>query len=573
MHSSAMGSYSVPMLVLASLLENPGEPAIETRYRDPHELADLGYNGLILYGTTAVSGVASPDVIRQPEMRRWVTTTLDAVGRRIDDNRDAGLDTYLSYDALVLPTDVLAGEPDVTCRGRDGTLCPGSDRALSLSVEALAALLDRFPQAAGAVLRFGDTDANRFPHLTGNDLYTPHCPRCSSLDRDARIVRLLDRFHDLVVRQRDKRLIARAWGVRPGGLHDSPDLAEKVAPQLPGGDDPTDDRFVLSFKFTQTDFWRYQAWNPSSLKFGHRPILYELQCQREFEGKGSIPNWQVPLWRDGPPEAAPPEAADVNPPAAPRGLKEVAERVNLAGLWAWVRGGGWGGPFIKDETWVDANVWAVPKLAADPAAEPTALAKQWATHRLGLDEPPLVEAVVELLRASPAFNRQAFYLGPFSRQKRDPWHPAADWVQDDMLDAEAIHRVIHRLPLASLHELVKEKEAAATEVSHHRRRLQQLLGDRHHASLEPLRSSLLYAESLFEAFRDLTAGLAAYRRWQRGKSPSDADVARRKLFAAQNRWNHHTQRIGSLPGVATPFREHNFWDLTQRLLAELTLHS
>src|SRR5690606_33238860 len=122
-------------------------------------------------------------------------------------------------------------------------------------------------------------------------------------------------------------------------MHDSVELCQRIAARLPG--EEADDRLVLSFKFTQTDFWRYQRWNPSSLTFGGRPILYELQCQREFEGKGGVPNWQAPLWRDGAPEVA----EDV------AGLANVADRVNLAGLWAWVRGGGWGGPFVASESW------------------------------------------------------------------------------------------------------------------------------------------------------------------------------------------------------------------------------
>mgnify|MGYP004166177951 CR=1 FL=1 len=49
------------MLKLATLIQNPGEPPVDSRYADPRELAELGYTGQVLYSTTALSGVASPD--------------------------------------------------------------------------------------------------------------------------------------------------------------------------------------------------------------------------------------------------------------------------------------------------------------------------------------------------------------------------------------------------------------------------------------------------------------------------------------------------------------------------------
>src|SRR5690606_4091644 len=262
--------------------------------------------------------------------------------------------------------------------------------------------------------------------------------------------RILERFHHLVVERMGKRLIARAWNVRPGGLHDAPELARRIASRLPGAED--DDRFVLSFKFTQTDFWRYQTWNGASLQFGRRPILYELQCQREFEGKGGLPNWQAPLWRDGYPETR-----DQSPVA---GLAQAVQRVNLAGLWAWVRGGGWGGPFVQNETWIDANVFAVPRLADDPHAQPHDLARAWIDERLNIAEPTLVQKLIEVLEASPEIARLLFSIGPFARMKNDPWHPSGDWISDDLLDAQSAWRIIQRLPESQLDAVVAEKEQA-----------------------------------------------------------------------------------------------------------------
>lgn len=557
---TGISARTFPMLKLATLIDNPGEPPVETRYRDPHQLKALGYNALAIYETTGLSGLASADVIASGELRRWVTNQIDHVSRIIDAANAAGLKVFFFYDVLALPRDVVKPDADLTCRNKPGVLCPASDQALQLSVAGLRAALTRWPTVEGVVLRFGDTDAARLPYLIGNDIYSPHCPRCSQLGRADRIVNVLTRFHQLVVGEMGKRLIARAWNVRPNGLHDSVELAQRVVDRLPG--DPTDDRFILSFKFTQTDFWRFQKWNPASLICGKRPIIYELQCQREFEGKGGIPNWQAPLWRDGYPET--------RGQTSVAGLAQAAQQVNLAGLWAWVRGGGWGGPFTKNETWIDANVFAVPRLADDPTTDVQDLAKNWLGERLGVDDEAIAGRIMQILEHSPEFIRQAFYIGPYARQKTDPWHPAADWIQDDLLDARAAWRIVQRLSDAQLDEMVLEKQAAVEQISSDRAALQHLVSDRTHQTLEPLVNTLIYAESLFETLRDLLAGLVAYRRFQKNKTPGQNETARQKLFAAQTNWNHHVQRHGSLPGTATSFRENSFWDLTQEILADVT---
>lgn len=549
-----------PMLKLATLINNPGEPEVRSRYNDPKELRELGYNGLVIYETTALSGVESADSIESSELRRWVQHHIDHTSRLIDAATDAGLDVFLFYDTLVLTEQALHRNPTaLACKNNPQTICPASDQAWDLSVNALRAMLRRWPQVAGVVLRFGDTDAPRLPHLVGNDIYSPHCSRCSQFGRADRINAAIRRFYELVVEQAGKRLIARAWNVRPNGLHDSAELAQRVIDALPGA--PDDDRLILSFKFTQTDFWRFQKWNPASLLAGDRPILYELQCQRQFEGKGGFLNWQAGLWRDGHPEIADPEARG--------GLAEVSQRVNLAGLWAWVRGGGWGGPFIKNETWIDANVFAVPKLAEKPDADPAAIAQQWIERRLGTRKKAARELISAILDRSAQVTADLFYIGPFALQKSDPWHPNADWVQDDLVDAHALWRIIQRLPASAHDAVVEEKVRAARSLSRDRHELQQLVEGRAFRELEPLVATLMYAESLAEAMRDLVAGFVAFRRWRKHGQDADADTARRSLYHAQAHWNHHVQRVGPMPGVATPFREAGFWDLSQQMLGEL----
>lgn len=553
------------MLKLATLLDNPGEPQARTRYRDPRVLAELGYNGRVLYATTALSGVESADAAGDGEIRRWVEQQFERAQQAIDESRQAGLEVYITYDVLSLPrADVERVEANLCCKGRPTSLCPASDAALERSAKALRALLARWPQLAGVVLRFGDNDGARLPYLIGNDVYQPHCPRCSQLGRVDRVARVLNRFHGLVVGELGKRLIARAWNVRPNGMHDSPDVCRRLRDQLPGADNPGDDRFVLSFKFTETDFWRYQKWNPASQAFGERPILYELQCQREFEGKGGIPNWQAPLWRDGYPESQPGKDED-----RAAGLAEAAQRVNLAGLWAWVRGGGWGGPFVKNETWIDANVYAAPLLADRPDADVGELADQWIRDQLGVDDAKVAAAIRGVLEHSPEVIRQGFYIGPFAEMRGSAWHPNGDLIQDDLIDADAAWRMVQRLPDSRADEAVAEKQRAVEQLDRDHAALHALITDSTRGVLEPMCNTLVYGAALFRTLEHLLAGLIAYRRYQKKNDAAQALLCRQRLLAAQSDWAHHTQRTATAPGTATAFRESHFWELTQRLIAEV----
>lgn len=551
------------MLTLATLIENPGEPPVASRYQDPMELKAMGYNALAIYPTTALSGLTGiEDAGGDPDMRRWLQGTYDQVERKVAAARKAGLGVYLFYDALTLPRTALARQSSLTCKNRPATLCPASEAALDLSMQGLAAMLARFPDIAGIALRVGDSDAPRVPYLIGNDVYSPHCPRCSSLGRTERVLRVIERAHELVVAKAGKRLIVRAWNVRPGGLHDDTGLAAWILPRLPGK--PDDDRLILSFKFTHADFWRYQAWNPCSLLAGRRPVIYEFQCQREFEGKGGLPNWQPPLWQSGPGERP---AGDGR--REKLGLAQAVDRVNLAGVWGWVRGGGWGGPFVRDESWVDANAWALPRLAESPLTDLHDLARAFAAERLGLAG-PVAEQVAQILEGSTEAIRRAFYVEAYAAERPGPWHPAADFISDDLLDAEAAWRIIEKMPADRLEAVLEEKRLAAAWAGSARHALQELQGDRRHPGLEPLLHSLQYGELLFECLRDLFEGLVAFRRFRDRKQPADAAQAKAKLAAAQHHWNQHTRMAGALSGVATPFRETGFWELTQRVQEEVT---
>jgi hypothetical protein len=541
------------MLTLAMILDNPGEQPHQTRYRDPNELRRLGYSDLIIYPTTGLSGLLGPDTVAAADLRRWVSQQYESVHQTATAAHAATMGAWVLYDSPSLARELVT--PAMTCiNQRPQVLCPASNELLELSGRCLEALLHRVDPIDGVVLRLGDNDASKLPYLVGNDVYSPHCARCSAMGRADRLVKFIKFFYDLVVTKLNRKLIIRAWNLRPGGMHDNPELCSRVVQQL-----PNDERLILSFKFTQTDFWRYQKWNQSSLVCNGRPIIYELQCQREFEGKGAIPDWQAPLWRNGMTEMD-----------GPSGLADVASKVNLAGLWAWVRGGGWRGPYVSSdrEWWIDANVVAVPQLAADPKADTDALAKAWIHDRLGCEDSHAAESILHTLQHSVETVLQTFYVGPYARRRKDPWHPGAHFMQDDLIDAEAAWSIVQQLPEADLDEVIAEKLAAEQRLAEDRNALLRVASKLSKPLSEALPLSLEYAETLTQTLRHLLAGLVAYRRWQRRADAATAQAALRSLRACQSCWVHHTQRVVS-HGTASAFGSDNLWEFTQRIVDRL----
>ncbi len=538
------------MHTFAMILDNPGEQPHRSRYRDPKRLAELGYTDLIVYPTTGLSGLFGPDTIEIADERQWVADQFDHIEGTLEEAKAAGLGTWLTYDAPTLAR-ALVGHA-MTCVNQSHILCPVPDELLEMSGQCLETLLSRFDRTEGIVLRLGDNDAQKIPYLIGNELYSPHCSRCANFGRADRLIKFIRFYHDLVVKQLGKKLIVRAWNIKPGGMHDDAELCQRVVSEI-----PEDDDLILSFKFTQTDFWRFQKWNPSSLVCGNRPIIYELQCQREFEAKGAVPNYQPNLWSRGMTEMADVES-----------LQSAMQKTNVVGLWAWVRGGGWRGPYITEETecWVGANVVAVPRLANNPGIDPVELARHWIVDELEVDNSQAAEAILETLEASTQTVLESFYIGPYARLRENlPWYPSSNLIQDDQIDAEAAWTIIQRLPENMLDDVVAEKQAAEQRIAACRKRLNEMARYLPHPAAKFMPASLDYAESLTTTLHYLLSGMIAYRRYLRKRDPKQAQTAIADLQRCQNRWMNHSQRFTS-PGAASTFSSDNLWDVTQRII-------
>ena len=150
-----------------------------------------------------------------------------------------------------------------------------------------------------------------------------------------------------------------------------------------------------------------------------------MQCQREAYGKGAHPYYVgdgvINGWE---------EYATLMKPGQPRGLRDIVNNTNFAGVWTWSRGGGWEGPYITNETWCALNVYVMAKYAANPQRTEEAIFDEFATQQLGLQGGDVARfRELNLLSAAAVLRGQCSFVKPV-----DLW-----WARDDFMAAPRLN--------------------------------------------------------------------------------------------------------------------------------------
>ncbi|MDE6527683.1 MAG: hypothetical protein K2L78_01380, partial [Muribaculaceae bacterium] len=282
---------------------NPGEAPTESRYLDPSFLKETGFCGKVFFLFDAAqfgidwqdfdSGVfpaGSPG-------RAWVAEKADSITSRYDAARHQGLEVYCMLDMLVLPKSLVEAHRAEICDG-EGKIDISRPFTQECVRHLVHAMFSRFPQLDGLVIRTGETYLHDAPYHQGNH------PVRRGMDDHVTLINLLRKE---VCVNLGKKLFYRTWDM--GQLHSLPvhylAVTDKVEPHP---------NLFFSVKHTMTDFWRsgimeghpaYDSfntyWLDESGKYGipfnptlgigrHKQIV-EVQCQREYEGKGAHPNY------------------------------------------------------------------------------------------------------------------------------------------------------------------------------------------------------------------------------------------------------------------------------------------
>jgi hypothetical protein len=337
-----------PTLILDMVHHNPGEPLTITDFNNPKFLKKQGYGGQIMNDFTFAHAAITFDAL-SPEIfpkgskeREWVLKAADRVRNNIKAAHAAGIKVYYFTDVIVLPKKLVALYHDEICDA-NGKISFERPKTIEIHRLMLKELFNTFPDLDGLVIRTGETYLNNVPYHTGNNPIT---------NGTSSHVKLINLLREEVCEKRNKQIFYRTWSF--GGMHDSAAYYLAVTNQI-----EPHKNLVFSIKHTKGDYHRTYDFNPT-LGLGKHPQLVEVECQREYEGKGAYPNYVM----DGVINGF--EEYSTNKPQ--KGLKSLNELKNnplFAGVWSWSRGGGWVGPYITNEFWCKLNAYVISHWGAN----------------------------------------------------------------------------------------------------------------------------------------------------------------------------------------------------------------
>lgn len=424
-------------LMLDMVHHNPGEPPFKSRFLDPAHLVDYGFNGQVFKHINCVATYAASGVdcfpAGSPE-RDWLEQFTPGIEREIGAAKAKGLNVFYHLDLFVLPKRLVDHFKKEICDPQTGRIQLDRPKTLELHRILFDELTARFPQVDGYIIRVGETYLFDTPHHVGNGpiprvgpgwtpnyLYaetlnqTPAAePRWSQEQADA-YVQLIRFLRDEICVKHGRQLFFRTWDIFPDKLHAQLDHYLEVANQI-----EPHPKLAFSIKHTALDFWRHVKVN-ECLGQGKHPQIIEVQCQREYEGKGAYPNYVM----DGVINGFEENTKKI-------GLKDMIRSPKILGVYSWSRGGGWYGPYIENELWPDLNAYVLAQFVKNPTRSEEDIFLSYASDRLGLQNGD-VNRFRELCLTSAKAILKGRHCAAFDRVLAESVLPTACWMRDDRL--------------------------------------------------------------------------------------------------------------------------------------------
>lgn len=546
--------------ILDMVHHNPGEPPFKSEFLNPAFLKTCGYNGQVFKHINCVATYESLGVDVFPEGspdRAWLEGFLPSIEREIAAAKAQGLSVFYHLDLFVLPRRLVEHYKDRICDPQTGRIMLDAPMTLEIHRALFDELTRRFPQVDGYIIRVGETYLFDTPYHQGNgpiprigpawtptylyDQVTGKAPReerWSQAQEDA-YVWLIDFLREELCVKRSKYVMFRTWDIFPDKLHARLDHYLQVTDRI-----EPHSRLLFSIKHTALDFWRRVKVN-ECLTRGKHPQIIEVQCQREYEGKGAYPNYVMDGVINGFEENR-----------MPVGLKELLGHPQIRGVYSWSRGGGWYGPYIKDEFWPELNAFVLARFACNPSAGEAEIFDRFARERIGLSH-----ADMELFRELCLLSARAILKGrhceAFDRVLEESVLPTANWMRDDRLGG--FGQLAEVLDYLHEHNLLKqalsEKQEAVRlweQVAALARSIRWPSGPR----WECVKTSAEYGRLLFgiihQGWRIMAAGLAGDRSGRYDTAELSDAIARYDLL-----WRDY-RTLGKSPYAASPYKGEYF---------------
>lgn len=520
---------------------NPGEAHFETAFEDPGKLKEYGYNGQVFkHINCAVTFDAAGYGLfpEGSEERVWMEELAAGIREQNRKAKEQGLAVFYHIDLFVLPVKLIERCKDAICYPGTSRISVEQDYTLELHRIMLEELFARFPEVDGLIIRVGETYLYDTPFHRGNNPIRK--AQYDRPDEDAeleadRYVRLIEFLRAEVCVKHGRTLIFRTWDCYPDKFHADLDYYRRVTDRI-----EPHPNLIFSIKHTALDFWRRVKVNPC-LAQGRHPQLIEVQCQREYEGKGAYPNYIM----DGVINGFPENRNRV-------GLDRLAGHPLVQGIYTWTRGGGWYGPYIGHELWCDLHAFVIAGFASSgrPEAE---LLEEYARERLGLDAED-TERFIRICRLSGEAVLKGRYCEAYDRSLQESVLPTNLWMRDDRLGGmNQLREVFAYLADNGLGEAaLQEKREAVALWS----RIRELSLELASGSPEDTGYIQLSAEYGFRLFRAIEAAwdvlLGGYLEERRGQVDGKRMEARLERY--EEAWASYRE-LASVSGCPTLYTD------------------
>ncbi len=419
---------------------NPGEEPFLTKFSNPDVLSEYSYNGQAF---KHINTVISFDALghnlfpKGSQERKWLDNFGDSIKRENLAAKRAGLDVFHHIDLFVLPKKLVELYNNEIC-DENGKISIDKEKTLELHKVLFDEMFLKFPELDGLIIRVGETYLHDTPYHTGNGAVI-----YGDVSNEKRqFIKLINFLRQEICVKHNKKLIFRTWDCFNDRFHANPqyyiDVTEKIEPH---------DNLYFSIKHTALDFWRRVKWN-ECLCIGKHKQIVEVQCQREYEGKGAYPSYVMNNIING---------DKSNKKMV--GLKDIVNHPLISGIYTWPRGGGWAGPYSPDEFWSDLNTYVISHYAANPQKSEEEIFKQFAFERLNLSKTDAEKFRTLCLTADDALLKGR-YIECYDASLGESECPCCNWMRDDVLGGlyHSLNAFEYLFENNKLYEALSEKE-------------------------------------------------------------------------------------------------------------------
>lgn len=396
---------------------NPGETPFATQFADASKLGAHGFSGQVpksLIFALDFENILPGSFPVGAEETAWLADLAAAKDAEIAACGRAGIEVYYHTDFFVLPRRVIEQMGSEICdeAGRIDVTRPAT---LDLYRKVLDALFKRFPDVQGLMVRVGETYLFDAPYHAGNTAVPLHDPKVNRAAQIERFISLIRFLREEICFRHGRRFIHRTWDYFPDRFHADPEFYLAVTDCI-----EPHPLLAFSIKHTGSDFFRNSHTN-RCLGIGKHPQIVEIQCQREYEGKGAIPCYIARGVIEGFSEYK-----------KPLGLRDWRKDPRHAGLFTWTRGGGWFGPYLRDEFWPELNARVISAWQAAPEKSEEEIFQRIACETYGLSDGSAA-ALRELALASEEVILHGRYCMAAAELEGFCYESTNLWMRDECL--------------------------------------------------------------------------------------------------------------------------------------------